>query len=119
MTEITDITGRLLADIRDEIRGTNTRLDSAVARLDAHERILLRMADELGGVNGRLDTVNGRLGRLERGQERTNERLATIATVLERLADRANDFDEQGARIDAALDEVRRKVELLERRHGP
>jgi chromosome segregation ATPase len=146
MTDVTDITGRLLTDIRDEIRGTNARLDQtntrldqtvsrldqtvnrldqtvsgldqAVARLDAHDRILIRIADTLGSMDGRLERVERGQSRLEAAQAGTNERLSTLVGLIGRAVERDDELDEQGKRIDAALEELRRKVEQLERRPG-
>lgn len=139
MSDVTDITGRLLAEIRDEIRGTNarldqtntrldhtnTRLDQAVDRLDAHDRILVRIADILGSMDGRLERVERGQASLERGQASlelaqagTNERLSTLVSLVGRAVERNDDREEQGRRIDAALEELRRKVEQLERRPG-
>jgi chromosome segregation ATPase len=112
-----DITGHVLADIRDEIRGTNTRLDQAIThlgarldqavtrldtRIDAHERILLRIADQLGRMDARLD-------RIDEGQQRTDRRLETIVGLLTTAATRHETIDE-------AIADLQRRVGVLEQR---
>jgi hypothetical protein len=58
-----DITVEILKEIRDEIRGTNARLDAA---------------------NGRLDTTNGRLDAVE---QTLSNRLGAVETTLLDLAE--------------------------------
>ncbi len=62
-----DVTIEILRSIRDEIRGTNGRIDATNARL---ERLEVSTSE-------RLDTVTNRLERLERRQVDTEIRLAT------------------------------------------
>jgi chromosome segregation ATPase len=53
----TDITVAILREIRDEIRGTNARLDQTNTRLD-------HTISRLDDTNVRLDRTNGRLDTL-------------------------------------------------------
>jgi hypothetical protein len=53
--ETTDVTIQILRDIRDEIRGTNARLD----------RLETRVEDGFAAVDGRLAAVDGRLAAVE------------------------------------------------------
>jgi hypothetical protein len=52
-----DIAVEILTDIRDEIRGTNTRLDATNARLDGVSERLDGVTERLDGVTERLDVV--------------------------------------------------------------
>jgi len=65
----------VLREIRDEVKGTNARLDITNARLDH--------------TNARLDVTNMRLesleNRVERGFEVTNTRLLLVETALHRV----------------------------------
>ncbi len=88
-----------LADLQ---RDTNARLDQTNARLDQ--------------TNARLETIEGKV-------EALTERVATIEHVL---ADLAEQLLAHGRllrtiadRHDAALDELRRRLEAVEKRLGP
>ncbi|MBC8070936.1 MAG: hypothetical protein IAG13_21590 [Deltaproteobacteria bacterium] len=137
--ETTDLTLKVLLEIRDEARATNARLDVNTARLDNHERILLRVADELGHIHGTLERIDGRVVRLEAGQELTNERLERLELGQERTNERLERLEVgqqltndrlrtlvglTGAVTDrqsedgAAIEDLRRRVGLLERKLG-
>ncbi|HWB78968.1 MAG TPA: hypothetical protein VG755_28595 [Nannocystaceae bacterium] len=124
MTTTTDITGHVLADIRDEIRGTNTRLDQAIThlgarldqavtrldtRIDAHERILLRIADQLGRMDARFDRLDARFDAMDARFDRTDRRLEAIVGLLETSAARHDTVDE-------AIADLQRRVGVLEQR---
>lgn len=65
MSEAVDITIEILKSIRDEIRGTNARLDQTNERLDQ--------------TNERLDRLEVRVGRVEQG-------LVDLGKFMRRLA---------------------------------
>jgi chromosome segregation ATPase len=146
MTDEPNLVLRVLEQIRDEARATNARLDQTnarldlkIARLDNHERILLRVAEELGAIHGTLERIDGRVVRLEAGQELTNERLEHLEAGQELTNERLEHLDAGQSRVeqqlgalvgltgqiadrqlsgDAALDDLRRRVEQLERKVG-
>src|SRR3954452_10875699 len=72
----------VLKEIRDEVKGTNARLDHMDARLD-------RMDGRLDHIDARVDVTNMRLesleNRVERGFEVTNTRLLLVETTLQRV----------------------------------
>ena len=74
---MTDITVRILENIRDEIRGmradfnerlgeTNARLDQTNARLDRHERQLEALVTITSNIVTRMDDFRGGLADLRR-----------------------------------------------------
>jgi chromosome segregation ATPase len=63
--ETTDITVQILRDIRDEIRGTNHRIDRLEQRFDGVDARLGRIEGRVERVEDRLDHVEGRLAGVE------------------------------------------------------
>lgn len=136
MTDEPNLVLRVLEQIRDEARATNARLDATdarlTARLDNHERLFMRMAEELAAIHGTLERIDGRVVRLEAGvvrleagQELTNERLEQLAAGQSRVEQQlgtlvglTGQIADRQQRGDAALDDLRRRVEQLERKVG-
>jgi chromosome segregation ATPase len=129
----TDLTVDILISIREEIRGTNTRLDETITRLDGHERVLVRMEREIGrlnetqietnarldgvserldGVSERLDGVIVRLDGHDRAQNVVGQRLSGIQDQLGTLVDIVKRID------DDEIGDLRRRVEALEAKVG-
>jgi chromosome segregation ATPase len=93
----TELTIEVLKTIRDELRGTNTRLDTA---------------------NLRLDTVNVRLDRVERRQADTEVRLATeIAAVVGALHE-VRDLLREDRHLRGRVDDHERRLTAVETRFG-
>lgn len=93
-----DLTLKILRQIRDEVRGTNKRIDQ---------------------TNARLDQTNERLARLEPllpWAERVEGALMEL-TVQQRFLNRyVKGLSERDRRIEAELADVRGRVDALERR---
>ena len=92
-----DITVEILKDIRDEIRGTNARVDTTNSRLDL--------------TNSRLDTMEHAL----------SQRLGAVETTLLDLAEQqrfvvryTKAISERDTRIEPRLSALESRVEKLE-----
>jgi chromosome segregation ATPase len=92
-----DITIEILKEIRDEIRGTNARVDT---------------------TNGRLDVTNSRLDTLEHA---LSHRLEAVETTLLDLAEQqrfvvryTKAISERDARIEPRLSALENRVDRLE-----
>jgi predicted nucleic acid-binding Zn-ribbon protein len=100
----TSPTLRVLREIRDELKGTNKRLESVDSRL--------------GSVDGRLVAVEERVVGLERRQTETEVRLATeiiaVATAVGEVRDLLRERLDDRVRVD----EHERRIAALERRVG-
>ena len=57
-----NLTVEILKDIRDEIRSTNTRLDTTNTRLEV---LRVDLTERLDATNSRLDATNSRLDSVE------------------------------------------------------
>jgi chromosome segregation ATPase len=77
-----DLTVRILQDIRDDIRGTNQRLDETNQRLDETNRRLERMDTRLGRLEGRFDNLLEFAGDRYRDHE---ERISACERSIEEL----------------------------------
>ncbi len=95
--EPSDLTVEILKSIRDEVRGTNARLDQ---------------------TNARLDQTNARLERLEHRQTEAEVRLATelvaVADAVREVRDTL--IDSRGLRTQ--VDDHERRLVTLEARGG-
>ncbi|MGO8991688.1 MAG: hypothetical protein ACLQVI_00060 [Polyangiaceae bacterium] len=77
--ESTDLTIEILKSIRDEVKGTNARLDKTNARLDETNARLDSLRDE---TNTRLDETNVRIDTLTRRVVESEIRTSTAITDL-------------------------------------
>jgi len=84
---VTDLTVKILREIRDETRQTNTRLDQTNACLDSLQH---EMHESIGQTNARLDGLQHEMGQ-------TNARLDSLQHEMRR------GFDKVGQRIDNLL----------------
>jgi tetrahydromethanopterin S-methyltransferase subunit G len=86
---MSDLNTKILIEIRDEIRGTNGRLDQVEQRVDQ--------------TNQRLDQVNERVDRLHRRQVETEVRLTTelvaVVGAIHEVRDAVMEQQGFGARI--------------------
>ena len=95
----------VLREIRDELKGTNQRLDRVEARV--------------AGVEERVGGVEGSIGSLERRHAETEVRLATelvavaraVTEVRDLLRDRLDDRDR--------VDDHEQRLRAIEQRLGP
>lgn len=55
--KVTDVTVKILREIRDEARQTNARLDQTNARLDGLQHEMRDMHESIGQTNVRLDSL--------------------------------------------------------------
>jgi len=96
-----DITVEILKDIRDEIRGTNQRLDVTNQRLDSVESTM----------NQRLDSVESTM----------NQRLGAVETTLLDLAEQqrfvvryTKAISERDSRLEPRMSALEARVDKLE-----
>lgn len=97
MSDVQDLTVRILRSIRDEVAGTNARLDQTNARLDE--------------VNVRLGRVEQSVGRLEQSAEQTNARLGRLEHRFDHLLDFAG---ERYRTLDERTVDHERRISRLE-----
>jgi chromosome segregation ATPase len=112
---MTDITTKLLQQIRDEMRSTRVdltaRLDATNARLDATNGRLETTNEGLAGVSQRLD-------RLERRQTETEVRLATeIIAVAAAITDLKNVIVED-RKLRTQVSNHENRIKALERKRA-
>ena len=92
-----DLTVAILREIRDEVRGTNTRLDGTNARLDKLETSL----------NGRIDETNQRLGVVEGTLKDLAGQQLILTRYVKNIADRheqeIDDLRERMVRVETKL----------------
>lgn len=102
--ETSDLTIEILKSIRDEVRGTNTRVDDLGARVDA--------------LGARLDETNTRLGSLERRQVESEVRLSTEIVTLVGVVREVRDAirDDRVARV--RVEDHERRIVALEKRQA-
>ncbi len=105
MSNVSDMTVKILGEIRDEIRGTradlNARLDQTNACLDQ--------------TNARLGETNEKVDLLARRQTQTEVRLATEIVALAGAVDRTNRLLRERLDDRDRIDEIDRRVTALER----
>jgi len=118
---MSDLTTKVLIEIRDEIRSTNSRLDQTNQRLDNVTERLDNVTERLDNVTERLDNVTDRLDthekvlvRLVDLSERHEQALGKLVTRMDTLNDRFDNFL-TGAH-QKAHDETRRKYDELDQR---
>jgi chromosome segregation ATPase len=132
MTKTTDMTVKLLEQIRDEIRGTreslSTRIDATNERLDAtNERLDAtnkQTNERIDGTNARLDGMNARalgvtqrLDRMEKRQIESEMRLSTELTAVVGAVNGVRDLLRERLDERDRLDDHERRLRVLER--GP
>ncbi len=106
MADVADMTVKILEQIRDEIRGTNQRVDQLRTELSAR----------IDDTNTRLDHLDDKVDLLARRQTETEVRLATeivalagvVREVKDVLAKRLDDRDR--------VDDHEQRIQALERR---
>ena len=117
-----EVTTQILVQIRDEIRGTNQRMDTLVTRVDAVETGL---GSRLDSVVTRLDMVGEqlfllrqRVGMFEDRQRADAIRLATelqeVKTLLQTIIAQARgrrDLQERIAACERDIDELKTRLE--------
>ena len=111
---MSDLTTKVLIEIRDEIRSTNSRLDQTNQRLDNVTECLGNVTERLDNVTDRLDTHEKVLVRLVDLSERHEQALGKLVTRMDTLNDRFDNFL-TGAH-QKAHDETRRKYDELDQR---
>ena len=86
MSDVHDLTPKLLMEIRDEIRRSNERLGGIDERLGGIDERLGGIDERLGGIDERLAGLDKRVARLETGQARQHEQIKKIVEVIEEHA---------------------------------
>jgi hypothetical protein len=98
MSNTSDLTVRILSEIRDEIRGTRADLS---AKIDQ--------------TNARLEETNQKVDLLARRQTETEVRLATEIVALAGAVDRTNKLLRERLDDRDRIDDIDRRVTALER----
>jgi chromosome segregation ATPase len=102
--ETNDLTIEILKSIREEIRGTNARLDGHATRLDGHTT--------------RLDGLDARLDRLYQRQVESEIRLATeLVSVVDAIHEVRDELRNDRA-LRARVEDHEARLERLETRAG-
>ncbi len=103
----TDLTLEVLKEIREEIRGTNGRVDALAVRVDV-------LADELRGTNARVDTLREELSRrIVESEIRTSTAIADLAGTVREMTSvlrAANDLRPRVERCEHDIADLRRRV---------
>jgi hypothetical protein len=111
--EPTDLTIEILKDIRDGVRGTNTRIDATNARIDETNARLDARIDE---TNVRLDTG---LAGLRKQQAQTEIRLATeLVAVSTAVRDLTEVLRARDGGLRARVEDHERRLDVLEKKSG-
>ena len=101
-----DVTIEILKSIRDEIRGTNTRIDGLDKRLEA--------------TNARLDhleqSTSSRLERLEKRQVETEIRLATEIVAVAGAVNKLTEAYREDRQVRATVRDHEKRLSALEKR---
>ncbi|MBN8612787.1 MAG: hypothetical protein J0L92_19485 [Deltaproteobacteria bacterium] len=98
MSNTSDLTVKILSEIRDEIRGTRVDLS---AKIDQ--------------TNARLEETNQKVDLLARRQTETEVRLATEIVALAGAVDRTNKLLRERLDDRDRIDDIDRRVSALER----
>lgn len=98
----TDITVEILKSIRDEVRGTNVRLDQTVERLDQTVE--------------RLDQTVERIGRVEQRQIATEVRLATELVAVVGAVNEVRDILREDRGLRPIVADHEQRIHALEQR---
>ena len=93
MAEAENLTVQILREIRDELKGTNARIDQTNARLDQ--------------TNERLDQTNERLGAVETTVNEMSEQLVFLVKHARNSARHQREADE-------AIDDLRQRMDRVE-----
>ena len=105
--ETNDLTIEILKGIREEIRGTNARLDTQAAILGRH-------AKTLDGHTSRLEGVEERIDRLYQRQVESEIRLATeLVSVVDAIHEVRDELRSDRA-LRARVDDHEQRIERLE-----
>jgi chromosome segregation ATPase len=96
-----NLTVRILVEIRDELRGTNQRLDKTNDRIDQ--------------TNERLDDVTGRLGEVTERLGAVEHAVRDMATQMVFIGRSLGVTRSKGRRHTARLDDLERRVVELEK----
>jgi len=79
-------------------------------------KVLREMRDELKGTNVRLDRVESRVAAVENRQTETEARLATELVAVARAVGEVRDLLRDGLAIRAQVDDHERRLSALEKR---
>jgi hypothetical protein len=99
--EPTDVTIEILKGIRDEVRGTNVRLDAINADL-----------------SGRIDATNERLDRVERRQVESEVRITTELVALGGTLREMRDAFLEDRALRAQVADHERRIQSIEKKSG-
>jgi hypothetical protein len=101
-----DVTIKVLIEIRDEIRQTNTRLDQTRIELSAR---IDQTNDRLDQTNDRLDQLGHRVIESELRTATAIDGLAATLHDVRQLL-RRRDLDERVTRVESEIAELKRRI---------
>lgn len=101
-----ELTVQLLRDIRDQLVGTNRRIDDTNKRLDDTNKSL---DDGFRAVNDRIDLTNDRLAIVE----------TTVRDCAQQLVMLGRDVKNANERHERAIDDLDARVTRLENEEAP
>jgi uncharacterized protein YPO0396 len=108
----TDVTIEILKGIRDEVRGTNERLDAMNADLSGR----------IDATNDRLDALNvdlsGRIDRVERRQVESEVRITTELVALGGTLREMRDAFLEDRELRAQVADHERRIGMIEKGSG-
>jgi methyl-accepting chemotaxis protein len=108
---MSDLTTQVLIDIRDELRGTNTRLDQTNARIDQTNARLER-------TNASIEETNATLHSVIERQTESEIRVATELVGVRHAVDRLTDLIRTDRSLRGDVDDLKTRVASLERKTG-
>ena len=117
----------MLREIRDELKGTNARLDGLSTRVDdTNARLqglntsvdarLERLSARVDDTNARLERIDSRVVALGDRQTETEVRLATEIIAVARAVGDVRDLLRDNLVVRAQVDDHERRLTALERR---
>jgi len=112
---MSDLTTKVLIEIRDELKTTRTELN---ARIDATNVQLQATNTHLDATNAQLGTTNARLEVMARRQTESDVRLGTELVGVRDAVDRVVDLLRTDRTLRHDMDDLKERVANLERKTG-
>ena len=101
-----DLTVAILREIRDEIRTTNSKLDTTNGRIDAvGEELSARIDGAREELSARIDVTNSRLEVVETTLRDLAGQQVMLTRYMKNFVDRHDSLEERVTRVEARLDE--------------
>ncbi len=116
--EPTDLTSEILRSIRDEVRGTNARIDETNTRIDETNTRIDETNTRIDETNTRLDGTIARLDRIERGQTESEIRTSTALIDLAGAVREVRDLLREDLGLSARVDDHEQRIRAIEKHSG-